>query len=32
MHEVALNGYIKTTLAKLATIINAPDKVRIKLD
>lgn len=32
MHEVALNGDIKTTLAKLATIINAPDKVRIKLD
>lgn len=32
LHEVALNGDIKSTLAKLATIINAPDKVRIKLD
>ena len=28
MHEVALNGYIKTTLA---TLINSPNKVTIKL-
>lgn len=31
MHEIALNGYIKTTLATLASLINAPNKVRIKL-
>lgn len=31
MHDVALNGYIKTILATLASLINSPNKVRIKL-
>ena len=31
MHEVALNGYIKTALATLASLINSPNKVTIKL-
>jgi NADH dehydrogenase len=31
MHQLALNGYIKTALATLASLINAPNKVTIKL-
>ena len=31
MHEVALNGYLKTILATLASLINSPNKVTIKL-
>ena len=31
MHEVALHGYIKTALATLASLINSPNKVTIKL-
>ena len=31
MHEVALHGYVKTALATLASPINSPNKVRIKL-